>query len=90
MHAVLEVADLTAPDLPAELAARCAEQLRRRPMPGVDPAALADAPCCRCARTPLGPLAAGLPLADIAPADRLAELDFELPLAGGDRRGART
>src|SRR5690606_1712511 len=33
-------------------------------------------------RTPLGPL--GVTLADIAPSDRLAELDFELPLAGGD------
>jgi exodeoxyribonuclease V beta subunit len=35
-------------------------------------------------QTPLGPLAGGLRLADIAMADRLDELEFELPLAGGD------
>jgi exodeoxyribonuclease V beta subunit len=34
--------------------------------------------------TPLGPFADGLRLADIASTDRLDELDFELPLAGGD------
>ncbi|MEJ5913279.1 UvrD-helicase domain-containing protein [Pseudokineococcus sp. 1T1Z-3] len=34
--------------------------------------------------TPLGPLAGELALADVAAADRLPELDFELPLAGGD------
>ena len=36
-------------------------------------------------RTPLGPIADGLTLADIGARDRLAELEFELPLAGGDR-----
>ena len=40
------------------------------------------------AGTSLGPLAGGLRLADIGPADRLAELDFELPLAGGDHADA--
>jgi exodeoxyribonuclease V beta subunit len=34
--------------------------------------------------TPLGPTAGGLRLRDLARADRLDELDFELPLAGGD------
>ena len=34
--------------------------------------------------TPLGPLADGLSLQDIGVRDRLTELDFELPLAGGD------
>ena len=37
--------------------------------------------------TPLGPLAGGLTLADIPLRDRLRELDFEFPLAGGDRPG---
>jgi len=87
VHAVLEVADLTAPDLPAELATHCAEQLGRGPVPGVDPDALAAA-LLPVAHTPLGPLTGGRRLADIAPADRLAELDFELPLAGGDGRDA--
>jgi exodeoxyribonuclease V beta subunit len=30
------------------------------------------------------PLRAGVTLADVAPVDRLAEMDFELPLSGGD------
>ena len=34
--------------------------------------------------TPLGPLLGGARLRDVARADRLDELDFELPLAGGD------
>jgi exodeoxyribonuclease V beta subunit len=84
VHAVFEEADLTRPDLPAELGARCAEQVRRGPVSGVDPAALAAA-LEPVVRTSLGPLAGGRRLADIAPLDRLAELEFELPLAGGDR-----
>ena len=38
--------------------------------------------------TPLGPLAPGSTLRDIGLRDRLRELDFEFPLAGGDRRTA--
>jgi len=34
--------------------------------------------------TPLGPLADGAPLTAVPATDRLPELDFELPLAGGD------
>ncbi len=34
--------------------------------------------------TPLGPLAGGACLADLDPADRLDELAFDLPIAGGD------
>jgi exodeoxyribonuclease V beta subunit len=36
--------------------------------------------------TPLGPLAGGLKLRQIGLRDRLRELEFELPLAGGDLR----
>jgi exodeoxyribonuclease V beta subunit len=86
VHAVLEAADLTAPDLAAELGARVAGELDRHPAPAVDPAALAAA-LLPVVRTPLGPLAGGRALADVAPRDRLAELDFELPLAGGDSPG---
>ena len=43
VHAVLEVADLTAPDLTGELTARCAEQLAHHPLPGVAADALAEA-----------------------------------------------
>ncbi|GAA2571090.1 UvrD-helicase domain-containing protein [Pseudonocardia hydrocarbonoxydans] len=83
VHSVFEAADLTAPDLAAELTAHAAEQLAYRPVPGLDAATLGAA-LLPSVRTPLGPLADGLRLADIAPRDRLAELDFELPLAGGD------
>ena len=38
--------------------------------------------------TSLGPLASGLTLRQIGLRDRLRELDFEIPLAGGDVRGA--
>ncbi len=88
VHAVFETADLTAPDLLAELTVQCAEQLVAHPVPGLDAATLA-AGLLPAARTPLGPLAGGLSLAGFAPRDRLAELSFELPLVGGDRAGPR-
>ncbi len=37
--------------------------------------------------TPLGPLAGDVTLRRIGLADRLREMDFEFPLAGGDLRG---
>ena len=89
VHAVLEVADPTAPDLTSELTARCAEQLIHHPLPGVTANTLAEA-LTPVMLTPMGPLADGLRLADIAPADRLAELEFELPLGGGDRPSRAT
>ena len=39
--------------------------------------------------TPLGPMLGDLRLRDVARADRLDELDFELPLAGGDQPSGR-
>jgi exodeoxyribonuclease V beta subunit len=83
VHAVFETADLTNPDLAGELAIRARVELDRHPTPAVDPDALAAA-LVPVVRTPLGPLASGRPLAEVSPRDRLAELDFELPLAGGD------
>ncbi|WP_281689591.1 UvrD-helicase domain-containing protein [Pseudonocardia thermophila] len=83
VHAVLEAADLTAADLGAELVAQCRAQLARHPVPGLEAETLAAA-LRPAVETPLGPLADGLRLADVSPRDRLAELDFELPLAGGD------
>ena len=80
VHDVLEHVDTAAPDLLAELRLRCAEGMR---MPGVEPEELAEA-LLAVLRTPLGPAAGGRTLADIVPGDRLPELAFELPLAGGD------
>ncbi|WP_028049027.1 UvrD-helicase domain-containing protein [Cellulomonas sp. URHD0024] len=75
-HRVLELVDTSVPDLVTELAQQCAAA-------GAPDLAEALLPALR---TPLGPLAGDLTLADIATRDRLAELDFELPLAGGDEQ----
>ena len=82
VHAVLETTDPRAADLAAEVRARCAEQLARSGFP-LDPGPLAQA-LVPVLRSPLGPTAGGRSLADIDPRDRLTELEFELPLAGGD------
>ncbi len=84
VHAVLEEADPQAADLEAELRARCAEQLARWPVE-VSAEVLAAA-LVPLHRTPLGPLVPGLTLADVGLGDRLRELDFEIPLVGGDTR----
>ena len=84
VHAVLEHTDPEAPDLEAELRRHVGEQLRFAPV-GVDADELAAA-LVPLHHTPLGPLAPGLTLGRIALRDRLRELDFELPLTGGDRR----
>ena len=84
VHRVLEATDFAAADLSAELAGA-----RRR---GAGAAAGRDRrPGARRRRawraaieTPLGPLVGDLRLRDIARADRLDELAFELPLVGGD------
>jgi exodeoxyribonuclease V beta subunit len=88
VHAVLESLDTSAADLAGELAERCAEAVQGRLGTALSAAGLA-AGLLPVLETPLGPLADGLRLRDIAPADRLAELDFELPLAGGDTPRAR-
>jgi exodeoxyribonuclease V beta subunit len=84
VHRVLEEVDTAADDLDAELLARCEAAVASRLGMPIDPGALA-AGLAPVLRTPLGPLAGGRALVDVPPGDRLAELDFELPLAGGDR-----
>ena len=86
VHAVLEAADTTAADLLAELTGHATEQLERRPVDRLDAHALAAA-LVPVIETPLGPLAGDRRLRDIARTDRLSELDFEFPLAGGDQAG---
>lgn len=83
VHRVLEQLDTAAPDLDAELLQRCREATAARGT-GVEPADLA-ASLAPVLATPLGPLAEGLALRDVHPRDRLSELEFELPLAGGDQ-----
>ncbi|MBX9245521.1 UvrD-helicase domain-containing protein [Actinotalea ferrariae] len=82
VHEVLEHVDTDTSELDAELLRRCREASLSRGL-GVDPDALAAA-LAPVMRTPLGDLAGGRTLADVAPKDRLPEMVFELPLAGGE------
>jgi exodeoxyribonuclease V beta subunit len=84
VHDVLEATDFTAPDLDAELAGHVARARARRSLE-IGPVADVVAGLRAAIETPLGPLTGGLRLRDVARADRLDELAFELPLAGGDR-----
>jgi exodeoxyribonuclease V beta subunit len=83
VHRVLERVDFTAPDLTAALTAEVVGAGNRRPPVLSDDAALVAA-LQAAVETPLGPLTGGRALRDFGPADRLNELHFELPLAGGD------
>jgi exodeoxyribonuclease V beta subunit len=83
VHRVLEATDFAAPELDAELAQRIAEVQERRRVEIGDAAAVA-AGLRAAIETPLAPLLDGLRLCDVARADRLDELVFELPLVGGD------
>jgi len=78
VHAVLEGFDPAVPDRSEHLAALARAEFA----PALaEPLAASLDPVLR---TPMGPLAAGRSLQEFAVSDRLAELDFELPLAGGD------
>jgi len=86
VHAVLETADPFAPELAAELESQIREHSVWWPV-DVDPSELAAA-MVPMHDTPLGPLADGITLRQVGLPDRLRELDFEFPLAGGDLRAA--
>ena len=82
VHAVLESADPLAADLPAELRTWIDKHSVWWPVDvGSEDLAAALIPLHD---TPLGPLADNLTLRRIGLADRLCEMDFEFPLAGGD------
>lgn len=83
VHGVLELVDTDAPDLSAEVRKRC-EHAAAEVMAELDTVVLARA-LEAVLRTPFDPVA----LADIRSRDRLNELEFELPLAGGDDPVAR-
>jgi exodeoxyribonuclease V beta subunit len=84
VHAVLEMADPSVPDLAAELAEQVGRHAAWWPV-DVDGTELGTA-LLPMHDTPLGPLAGGLTLRQIGVRDRLRELNFEIPLAGGDLR----
>jgi exodeoxyribonuclease V beta subunit len=80
VHSVLEAVDFAAEDLGAELGSRIADEQAGRSVDVGDPAVVA-AGLAAAIETPF---AEGLMLRNFARADRLDELGFELPLAGGD------
>ncbi|GAB3135133.1 exodeoxyribonuclease V subunit beta [Tsukamurella serpentis] len=85
VHEILENVDTGAPDLDAEVLARCREAAEYGATAD-DPEEVATA-LLAVLRTPMGAgTLSGLTLAEIAPGDHLAELEFELPLA--DERSA--
>jgi exodeoxyribonuclease V beta subunit len=87
VHGVLESTDFAAPDLEAELSERVEAWSRRSAELGDSAGVVAG---LRAAiETPLGAIVDGLRLRDVARTDRLDELDFELPLVGGDKPTGR-
>jgi len=84
VHRVLESTDFAAPDLEGELT-RAIGAARARAAAGVVPTDAVVAALAASITTPLGPGAGGTTLRRLARADRLDEMGFELPLAGGDR-----
>jgi exodeoxyribonuclease V beta subunit len=84
VHTVLE--EIDDPADANEVRAVVAAQVARY-APGTDVEVLAAA-LLKALSTPMGRLADGAALRDVLLSDRLPELDFELPLAGGDEPGA--
>lgn len=82
VHSILERVDTGAEDLAQEVSRRC-HQIAGGRLSSADVDTLAHA-LTEAMRTPLGQGT----LAQVAFADRLVELNFELPLAGGDLAGA--
>ncbi|MBL7255803.1 UvrD-helicase domain-containing protein [Paractinoplanes lichenicola] len=80
LHTVLERCDFAAPDLHESLTSSARATLG----PSANAQELATA-LIPALHTSLGPLADGRRLIDFARTDRLDELEFELPLQGGDR-----
>jgi exodeoxyribonuclease V beta subunit len=82
VHRVLEATDFHADELERELAEQIGHVRARR---RIDLDAAAAVAGLRAAiETPLGDTAGGIRLKDLSRSDRLDELEFELPLVGGD------
>ncbi|MCW2804257.1 MAG: family ATPase [Propionibacteriaceae bacterium] len=84
VHAIFEAVDPLSDNLLAALRTAAAAELSRAPAGPMTPDSLARG-LHPAFLTPLGPLAGQRRLCDIAASDRLPELNFEFPLAGGDR-----
>ncbi len=87
VHALLEAVDPATENLAAALTGLATAELARGPATTMTASQLGTA-LVPALQTPLGPLAGERRLVDIERADRLCELTFELPLAGGDEPSA--
>jgi exodeoxyribonuclease V beta subunit len=87
IHRVLESTDFAAAEPEAELRARIEAELAWRRIELGDLEAWV-AGLRATIETPLGPLVNDMALRDFGPSDRLDEMSFELPLAGGDAPSA--
>lgn len=85
VHAVLETVDPAAADLSGVLGDLVAGLVNRFPLAGLDAEALVEG-LGQTLTTPLGTLTGGQTLRDLGTCNRLAELDFELPLGSGRHR----
>jgi exodeoxyribonuclease V beta subunit len=83
VHRVLQASDFAAADLEAELSAQVAAVLGRRYVE-VGAEELVIAGLRAAIETPLGPLLGGTCLRDVSRPERMDEMEFELPLVGGD------
>ena len=88
VHHLLDEIDFAATDLDAELQSAMTNEMARRPLDVGDEAAVMKG-MRAVLETPLGSAVGDIRLADIAVADRLDELEFELPLVGGDAPSGR-
>lgn len=82
VHKLLDHVDFTSPDLAASLGNLAAAGARGAGL-SLDADVLATG-LVAAVNTPLGPLFGGRALRDLAPSDRLSELDFDLPVSPGD------
>jgi len=83
LHEVLEAVEFDAEDLAREMSDRLDEGRVRRPVEVGDSAAVVTG-LCAAISTPLGLLVGDRSLRDLARADRVDEMVFELPLVGGE------
>ncbi len=83
VHRVLAASDFAAVDLEAELAEQVAAAQAWRELEIGDPV-VAGAGLRAALETPLGAIVEGTRLCDVRRSDRLDELEFELPLVGGE------
>jgi exodeoxyribonuclease V beta subunit len=86
VHGVLEGLDTTAADLDEAVRQRVERAVAGRVVTGWEAPTLVRG-LVTAAQTPLGRPAGDVRLRDVHSADRLDELGFELPLAGGDAAG---